>query len=173
MRVSARCSIARSRASREGAGGRADGRNHCANRRCRDDSFHRRRCLEPRRVMEWRRRGRMTRSPSPRGSGRATRCVEREAVCRPQECSGRCICRVSLLQVFWLFGTLWALRAAIFIYLQVLLYLPTCTNMGSFYHSFSIHFPQKRCHNDDLSHEIRLRLLSACGSGDAVNVAAQ
>jgi hypothetical protein len=27
--------------------------------------------------------------------------------------------------------------------------------------------------NDDLSHEIRLRLLSACGSGDAVDVAAQ
>ncbi len=52
----------------------------------------------------------MARPPPP--SGRATRCIEREAVCRPRECSGRCICWVSLLRVFWLFGTLWALRTA-------------------------------------------------------------
>jgi hypothetical protein len=74
---------------------------------------------------------------------------------------------------FWLFLERLGFMRGHIIYLQVLLYLPTCTNMGSFYHSFSIHFPQKRCHNDDLSQEIRLRLLSACGSGDAVDVAAQ
>ena len=53
------------------------------------------------------------------------------------------------------------------------LHVPTWVVSTILFPSSAIHFPQKRCHNDDLSHEIRLRLLSACGSGDAVDVAAR
>jgi hypothetical protein len=106
---------------------------------------------------------------------------------------------VSLLRVFWLFGTLWALRTAILstyryycTYLHVPTWVVSTILFPSIFHkkdATTMTYPRRYAcdycrpaaqgmqstsqRKDDLSHEIRLRLLSACGSGDAVDVAAR
>ena len=103
------------------------------------------------------------------------------------------------MRVFWLFGTLWALRTAILstyryycTYLHVPTWVVSTILFPSIFHkkdATTMTYPRRYAcdycrpaaqgmqstsqRKDDLSHEIRLRLLSACGSGDAVDVAAR